>query len=92
VDLSPRDVGRIERATQQLIADAAKDQGAFEGRSLRSMQRVSTRLVSWNADGKQAATLARLKKKLDPVCAKADASAGQKAACQALLKPAATKA
>ena len=92
VDLSPRDVGRIERASQQLIKEAARDTGAFEGRSLRSMQRVSTRLVSWNADGKQAATLQRLQKKLDRVCAKADAAQGQKAACQALLKATAAKA
>ena len=91
VDLSPRDVGRIERASQQLIKEAARDTGAFEGRSLRSMQRVSTRLVSWNADGKQAATLQRLQKKLDPVCAKADAAQGQKTACTALLKPTAGK-
>ena len=91
VDLSPRDVGRIERASQQLIKEAARDTGAFEGRSLRSMQRVSTRLVSWNADGKQAATLQRLQKKLDPVCIKADAAQGQKTACTALLKPTAAK-
>ncbi len=92
VDLAPRDVGRIERASQQLIKEAGRDAGAFEGRSLRSLQRVSTRLVSWNTDGKQAATLLRLQKKLNPVCAKADAGQGQQAACQALLKPAAAKA
>ena len=76
----------------RLIREAAKDQGAFSGRSVRSMQRVSTKLVSWNADGKQAAVLRRLQAQLAPVCAKATPAAGQREACQALLKPAAKKA
>ena len=60
VDLAPQDARRIEKTTAQLITEAAKDNGAFEGRSVRSLQRVSSKLVAWNADGKQAATLKRL--------------------------------
>ena len=89
VDLSPRDAARIEKTTAALINEAARDRGAFSGRSLRSLQRISTRLVSWNADGKQAATLRRLQSQLAPVCAKVAAADGQRASCQALLKPAA---
>ena len=92
VDLAPGDAPRIEKTAAQLIREAAKDQGAFSGRSVRSMQRVSTKLVSWNADGKQAAVLRRLQAQLAPVCAKASAAAGQREACQKLLKPAAAAA
>nr|MBP6466313.1 disulfide isomerase [Rubrivivax sp.]MBP9911629.1 disulfide isomerase [Rubrivivax sp.] len=64
----------------------------FEGRSLRSLQRVGNKLMAWNADGKQAAVLRRLQVQLDGLCPKVDAADGQRAACQALLKPAEKKA
>ena len=92
VDLAPQDAQRIEKTTAQLITEAGKDNGAFEGRSVRQLQRVSAKLVGWNADGKQAATLKRLQAKLDGVCGKVDTAEGQRAACQALLKPAVKKA
>ena len=88
VDLAPQDAARIEKTAAQLLSEAAKDGGAFEGRSVRSLQRASTKLVSWNADGKQAATLRRLQAQLDGVCAKVDTAEGQRAACQALFKSA----
>ena len=91
VDLAPQDAVRIEKTAAKLVAEAGRDRGAFEGRSVRSLQRVSTKLGSWNADGKRAATLLRLQAQLDAVCAKADAADGQRAACQALLKPAVKK-
>ena len=92
VDLAPQDARRIEKTTAQLISEAAKDSGAFEGRSARSLERISTKLVAWNGDGKQAATLKRLQAQLDGVCRKVDTAEGQRAACQALLKPAPQKA
>jgi hypothetical protein len=92
VDLAPQDAARIEKTTAQLLAEAAKDEGAFEGRSARSLQRISAKLVAWNGDGKQAAALQRLQAQLSGVCAKVDTAEGQRATCQALLKPAAKKA
>lgn len=92
LDLAPQDAARIEKAATQLLAEAGKDSGAFDGRSMRSLQRVSTKLVSWNSNGKQAATIKRLQTQLDGVCAKVEGAQGQHAACQALLKPAAKKA
>ena len=98
VDLAPQDSDRIEKTAAKLLAEAGRDRGAFEGRSVRSLQRMGTKLGSWNADGKRAASLARLQAQLDRVCAKThathatDATDGQRAACQALLKPAAKKA
>jgi thiol-disulfide isomerase/thioredoxin len=92
VDLAPKDVARIEKLAAQLLAEAARDEGAFEGRSVRSLQRVSTKLVGWGGDGKQAAAMLRLQNQLAGVCAKVDTAEGQRAACAGLLKPAAKKA
>lgn len=88
VDLAPQDARRIEKTAAQLITEAAKDNGAFEGRSARQLQRVSAKLVAWHGDGKQTATMKRLQTQLDGVCVKVDTAEGQRAACQALLKPA----
>ena len=91
VDLAPQDAARIEKAAAQLLTEAAKDGDAFEGRSARSLKRAGTKLAGWNADGKNAATLRRLQTQLDGVCAKVDTADGQRAACNALLKPAPKK-
>ena len=87
VELAPQDGARIEKTAAQLFAEAGKDAGAFEGRSVRSLQRAGGKLVSWNADGKQAPVLRRLQGQLDGLCAKVDTAEGQRAACQGLLKP-----
>ncbi len=87
VDLAPAEAARIEQTAAQLIAEAGRDRGAFEGRSVRSLQRAGKKLQSWNADGQQAAALKRLRAQLDGVCRKVDVAEGQRAACQALLAP-----
>ena len=91
VDLAPQNAARIEKTVAQLLSEAARDSGAFEGRSVRSLQRVGSKLASWNADGKQAVALRRLQLQLDRVCPKVGAANGQRAACEALLKPTAKK-
>ena len=84
VELAPDQATRIEQTAAQLIAEAGKDGGAFSGRSARSLQRVGKKLADWNADGKHAPELQRLQRQLDGVCAKVDA--GDRGACQSLLK------
>lgn len=86
IDLAPQDVARIEKAVSALLAEAATDSAAFEGRSARSYQRVAGKLATWNADGSRAPVLARLQRQLDGVCAKVDAADGQQATCRGLLK------
>lgn len=92
VDLAPQDAARIEKTASQLLAEAARDAGAFEGRSVRSLQRVGSKLVAWNAEGKHGAALKRLQSQLNGLCPKVDTADGQRAACEALLKPAGNKA
>ncbi len=94
VDLAPQDAARIEKVAAQMLREAAADAGAFDGRSVRSLQRAGSKLVAWNGEGKHAAAMKRLQGQLNGVCAglsKADA-AGQRAACEKLLKPAPSKA
>jgi thiol-disulfide isomerase/thioredoxin len=91
VDLAPADAARIEKTASQLLAEAAKDRAAFEGRSARSLQRASSKLVAWNADGQHAAAMKRLRAQADGVCGKLAPASADRAACQALLKPAAGK-
>ncbi len=92
VELAPQDAARIEKTAAQLFKEAAADAGAFEGRSVRSLQRVGKQLMAWNGDKNQhTAALRRLQAQLDGVCAKLDAGDGQRAACESLLKPGAKK-
>ena len=91
VDLSPNDAKRIEKTASQLFSEAGKDAGAFDGRSARSLQRASNKLVSWNADSKHAAVMQRLRTQVDGLCPGLDGTSGERAACEALLKPAAKK-
>lgn len=83
VDLAPEDAPRIEKAAGQVLADAAKDAGAWHDRSGRSLQRVGKKLTSWNADGKQAATIKRLQARVDALCAKT--SGTERESCKSLL-------
>jgi len=83
VDLAPADASRIERAASQVFADAAKDRGAFHDRSGRSLERVGKKLTTWNADGKQAATIKRLQARVDALCART--SGTEREHCKALL-------
>jgi len=86
IELAPADAARIEKVAAQLLREAAADEGAFEGRSVRSLERAGSRLVGWNADGKHEAVLRRLNAQLALICAKAEPA--DRAACNKLLKPA----
>ena len=92
VELAPTNAARIEKAASQVLGEATRDSGAFQGRSARGLQRVGTKLLAWNGDGQQAAVMRRLQGQLDSACLKVPAADGQRAACQALLKPPARKA
>ena len=91
VELAPQDGARIEKTAAQMFTEAGRDRSAFEGRSARSLQRAGAKLVSWNAGGQHAAALRRLQTQLDGVCGKlGKADAAPRAACTAVLKPAAS--
>ena len=86
VDLAPADAARIENTAARLFAESSKDPAAFDGRSVRSLQRMGSKLVAWNGDGQQAAAMRRLQAQLDGVCRRVPEADGQRAACKGLLK------
>jgi len=86
VELSPKDSQRIEATAGELIDAAAKDPAAFYERSARSLQRAGAQLDKWAADGQHADVMARLRTRLEGVCAKLDAADGQQAACAAVIR------
>lgn len=88
VELGPREEARIEKAANQLFAEAAKQPDAFYERSGRSLQRVGTKLQAWNKGGAHSAAMKRLQTQLDGVCGALDANDPKRANCAALLKPA----
>ncbi len=87
VDLAPTDSPRIEQTVAQIMDEAAQDDGAFSGRSARVWQRLGKKLAAWGAEADRAAVLQRLQRRLDGVCAKLEGA--DRAACSAVLKPAA---
>ena len=86
VTLAPQDSARIEKAASQLFKEAASDKSAFYERSARSLLKVGTDLQKWNADGKNAAVLGRLKTQLAGVCSKVDTADKQRATCESVIK------
>lgn len=91
VELGPTEEARIEKAASQLFAEAAKQPDAFYERSGRSLQRIGTKLQSWNQGGAHAAAMKRLQTQLDGVCNALEANDPKRENCVALLKPAAKK-
>ena len=91
VELAPHDEARIETAARQLLTEAAALPDAFYERSGRSLQRVGSKLQSWNQGGAHTASVKRLQGQLDGICTALDAADPKRANCEALLKPAPKK-
>lgn len=89
IDLAPTDEARIERAAQQLLAEAASQPNVFYERSARSLQQAGRRLLGWNQGGRHAGVLKRLQAQLDAVCGQLDRGDPQREVCEGLLRPAA---
>lgn len=86
VELAPADEAKIESTASQLFTEAGRDKGAFYERSARSLQKVGSKLASWNSGGQHAAVLGRLKTQLNGVCAKVETADKQRATCEGLIK------
>jgi hypothetical protein len=89
IEMTPADEAAIEAMGGRLFGEAATQPDAFYERSARSLQRVGQRLVAWNGGGAHAEVLARLRTKLDALCAAPGRSAAERATCAGLLAPAA---
>jgi hypothetical protein len=87
-ELAPQEAARMESAVAKMIGEAAGDTGAFDGRSVRSLQRIGEKLAAWNTDGRHDPVIGRLKSQLDGICAKMPAADAQRAACEGILRKA----
>ena len=92
VDLAPKDEKRIEEVAKSVFGEAAAQPNAFYERSGRSLQRIGTKLVKWNAGGKHQVVIDHLNGQLTGVCSKLPAGEPQRATCDGLLKPDSAKA
>ena len=87
IDLAPQDEAQIEKAAASVIGELRTEPGAFSGRSKRTLERMSGRLVAWNKNGSHDAVLARLNAKITPMCTPASADSADRAVCENLFKP-----
>ena len=87
LDLAPEDETRIEKTVDQLVGELADAPDIFYERNARSLNRLGSKLLAWNKEGKHKAAFDRLHARLDGVCAKLPANDGQKAVCQGVLDP-----
>jgi hypothetical protein len=86
VDLAPQDAARIEKTAAQLLTEAASDASAWDGRSGRSLQRASDKLMAWNNAGQHAAAIKRLQQQAQGLCSKLPAASHERNNCQKLLR------
>jgi hypothetical protein len=87
VEFAPQDEAGIEAVAARLIDEAGAAPDGFHERSARSMQRAGARLAAWNRGAAHAAAFARIKARLDAVCAKLPAGEDARAACEMVFAP-----
>jgi thioredoxin-related protein len=88
VDMAPQDSARIEKAATQVIADLEPVPETFYERNRRSLEKMGSKLLAWNANGSHAAVVKKLSAQLDGVCAKLPAQDESREACAGVFKPA----
>ncbi|WP_394778970.1 thioredoxin family protein [Undibacterium sp.] len=82
IDLAPQEEGRIQKATQNVLAEIGGTENAFYERNRSSLERMGKKLNEWNKDGKHKVALQKVRSQLDGICSKLPAKDPQKVACQ----------
>jgi len=90
IELSPQDDARVTQVASSVLTEASAIPDAFYGRNRASLERLVTRLDSWNQDKQHTAAVQKVLSQLAGVCAKLPASDPQHATCEGLAKPATT--
>lgn len=90
IDMAPQDGARIEKAAAQVIGELDAAPETFYERNRRSLEKMGTQLIAWNAGGKHAPELKRLTAQLNGVCAKLPEGDAAREACKGVFagKPA----
>lgn len=85
VDLAPADADRIERAARSVIGELSPTTETFHARNRGVLNRMGSKLVEWNQDGKNEAALSRLRAQLGAICTQLPAQAPERATCGEVL-------
>jgi thioredoxin-related protein len=91
-ELAPEETARIEKTAAGILAEAVATPDAFFARNRSALNRISTRMLKWNAGGKHDAVIAALRAQVAPVCEKLPAEGDDRAACAKLFVPEEKKA
>ncbi|MBX9902616.1 MAG: thioredoxin family protein [Burkholderiaceae bacterium] len=85
VDLVPTDEARIEKAVQNVFAELSGTENAFYERNRNYLEKMSKKLMDWNAGGKHQTAVLKMKTQLDEICNKLPANDNQRATCSTVL-------
>mgnify|MGYP003384449107 CR=1 FL=1 len=85
VELAPNDEARIEKAVQNVFAELGGTENAFYERNRNYLEKMSKKLMDWNAGGKHQAAVLKMKTQLDDICNKLPANDNQRATCSTVL-------
>jgi thioredoxin-related protein len=85
VDLAPTDDARIEKAVQNVFADLSGTENAFYERNRNYLEKMSKKLMDWNAGGKHQTAVLKMKNQLDEICSKLPTNDNQRATCLTVL-------
>lgn len=88
VELAPQDAARIEQAAQGVIAGIDPKPEAFHARNASVLKRLGRSLNEWGAQHGQQAVVARLRARMDAVCARLPAASSERRACGQAFDPA----
>ncbi|HTD03276.1 thioredoxin family protein [Undibacterium sp.] len=88
IELAPQEEARIEKATQNVLAEIGGTENAFYERNRASLERMGKKLNEWNKDGKHKVAVQKVRTQLDGICGKLPANDPQKAVCQGVLSEA----
>ena len=86
VDLAPDDAARIEDVASRVIRELEPAPDTFYDRNRRALERMGSKLVTWNKDKKHNDSLQRIRAQMTGVCAKLPRADPARATCDGVLR------
>lgn len=86
IDVTPKDVQRIEAAAAGVIADLQPSAETFYHRNRRSLERMGQKLQAWATAQKQAQLVQKLQTQLNGICAQLPDGEESTASCREVFK------
>ena len=86
IELTPKDVQRIEKAASRVLAELDAVPETFYERNRRGLEKMGQRLLVWSQNGQHSAVFNKLTAQLNTVCAKLPPQDESRVACDGLFK------